>query len=199
MIRGRKIPQVSGMAGGLPPSNTRTGRAGLKNLEISKTARIQSSWSSGFECADTHASRAIPPTSLSETIKKPTAQIKSASVPALPNSGGAAAASIIIERSEWELGPAVIPCEARRAVAFRSVAEGHVGSSRVSKGKVSEPRIPEDHTRCRKAADRRRAAAAIIHAKPSKQVIFTEHAINSASDSSELRSTFMVSSPWGLL
>src|SRR5712672_1857608 len=182
----------------MPHSNTRTGRVILKNLETSKTARIQSSSSSGFECADTHASRAIPPTSLSETIRKPTAQIKSASVSALPNSGDAAAASIIIERSEWELGPAAIPCrEARRAVAFQSVAEGHAGSSSVSKGKVTEPRIPEDHTKCRKAADWRRAAAAIIHAKPSKQVIFTEHAINSASDSSELRSTFMVSSPWG--
>src|SRR5712672_1389863 len=183
----------------MPHSNTRTGRAILKNLKTSHTARIQSSSSRGFECADTHASRAIPPTSLSETIRKPTAQIKSASVPALPNSGEAAPASIIIERREWELGPAVIPCEARRAVAFRSVAEGHVGSSSVSKGKVSELRIPEDHTKCRKAADRRRAAVAIIHVKPSKQVIFTEQAINSASDSSELRSTFMVSSPLRLL
>src|SRR6267154_606866 len=180
----------------MPHSNTRTGRAILKSLEISKTARIQSSSSSGFECADTHASRDMPPTSLNETIKKPTAQINSAKLPALLNSGEDTAVSTIIERSDWELGPAAIPCrEAKRAVAFHSVAEGHAGSSSVSKGKVSEPRIPEDHTKCRKAADRRRAAVAIIHAKPSKQVIFTEQAINSASDSSELRSTFMVSSP----
>jgi hypothetical protein len=171
----------------------------LKSLEFSKTARIQVSSSSGFDCAVTDRSLAIPPTSLTDTTKKPTAQAKSAKVPKLLNSGEDAPASTTIERSVWELGVAAIPCgEPRSPVAFHSVAEGHAGSSNMSKGRVSEPRIPEDHTRCRKAADRRRAALAIIHAKPRRHVIFREHAINSASDSSELRSTFIVCSPLSL-
>jgi hypothetical protein len=153
----------------------------------------------GFECADSQARRAILRTSAIEMNKNPIAQTKIVKLPKLLKTGGAELASTIIEPKARELWLATLACgDVKNREAFHKVTECHAGSSNVSKGNMREPTIPNDHTRCRKAADRRRAALVITHANPSRQVIFTEHDANSASDSSVIRSIFIVGLPLDL-
>src|SRR5438046_7833789 len=81
---------------------------------------------------------------------------------------------------------------------MQSAAECHASSSSESKGSVSEPRIPAADASCRNAEDRWRTALAMTHVKASKIVVFAEHSIRKASETSELPGRFIVSSPFDL-
>src|SRR5207253_5267249 len=177
-------------------SRSRTGRAILKDFDGSKAVRIQLSSSKDFASADMRRRRARPATSLIAKNKKPAVQTSRATLANLPSRGDAAPASTIMAGSVGDpLSAATAWAGPRRPAAFPSAAECHAGSSSESNGSVSEPRIPAAHARCRNAEDRWRAALAMTHVKASKIVVFAEHPIRKASETSELPGRFIVSSP----
>src|SRR5260370_1766139 len=107
-MSGRRIPHVSGMAGGWSHCSNRTGRAILRELDSSNAVCIQLSSSKGLPCANIHASRARPATSLVANNKKPAAQANSAQLAKLPARQDAAFVSTLVGGHVGEQAPAAL-------------------------------------------------------------------------------------------
>src|SRR6266581_2335975 len=96
ITRGRKIPQVSGIASGWAHWRTFMGCAMLSDREISDRKRSRWLSGSGLACLDTRATRVRPTANLTRKTKTPVSQTSRMMSASLPKKGEAVLALTII-------------------------------------------------------------------------------------------------------